>query len=61
MLVELKNYINKAKRNLSKQNVHNCENWGQYELRKAKDLFCYEHWQESARLINDFEKWIDEQ
>lgn len=61
MIIELKKHIKKSKQKLLKEKAHSCENWGQYELRKARDLFCYEHWQESNMLINDFEKWINEQ
>lgn len=59
MLLELKNYIKKAKSKLSKGKAHNCENWGQNELQKAKSLLDYEHYNESVSLINDFEKWIE--
>ena len=55
---KLKCYIARAKAKLSKQVAHSCENWGQAEIRKARELIDYEHYSESINLVREFEKWL---
>ena len=57
----LEKFIKKAKLKLSKEKAHFCENWGQNELRQARDLIDYNNYSASINLINEFENWIEEQ
>lgn len=56
----LKNYINKAKKQLVQKVKRGCyENFGQEEYIKARIFFDYEYYSESASLLKGFEEFID--
>ena len=48
------------KNKLKKEKAHSYENWGQAEIRQLKDLFDYNNYSQSTKIINEFINWVDE-
>ena len=59
-ITELTKKAKQLKNKLKKEKAHSYENWGQAEIRQLKDLFDYNNYSQSTKIINEFINWVDE-
>lgn len=59
-ITELTKKAKQLKNKLKKEKAHSYENWGQTEIRQLKELFDYNNYSQSTRIINEFINWVDE-